>query len=201
MPAIDAVPPSKARGKVKEIYSDIKGHMMAVPLAFRVLGVRAEILEAVWLEFKASMLEGELPREAKEMMAVIESQANGCSYCVGVHTMFLRVMGLREDQITALHNKIESVEIDDKLKALLLFARKAIDRERTLSAEDVEELRAAGYSDGQIIEAAVVLGNFAFVNRLVEALDVEEDLPVMLSKNRFLAAFTLPIMRRKMRIS
>jgi uncharacterized peroxidase-related enzyme len=58
-------------------------------------------------------------------------------------------------------------------RALLDYAAKLTREPWNMRREDVEALRAAGFSDSAILDANLVTGYYAFVNRLADGLGVE----------------------------
>lgn len=58
-------------------------------------------------------------------------------------------------------------------RALLDYAVKLTQEPWNMRQEDVESLRAAGFSDAAILDANLVTGYYAFVNRLADGLGVE----------------------------
>ena len=57
--------------------------------------------------------------------------------------------------------------------ALLDYAVKLTREPWAMTRQDVEALRAAGFSDSAILDANLVAGYYAFVNRLADGLGVE----------------------------
>ena len=62
---------------------------------------------------------------------------------------------------------------DDRQRALLRYALKLTASPWTMSASDVQDLRAQGLDDGEILDANQVTAYFAYANRLVDGLGVE----------------------------
>jgi len=93
---------SQASGKVAEIFADIRRtkNIDFVPLFWRTLAVNALELELVWTSLKRLMhpeaegREGLLDAKTREIIALVVSATNGCSYCVNSHTTALRKLGL-----------------------------------------------------------------------------------------------------------
>ena len=93
---------SQASGKVAEIFADIRRtkNIDFVPLFWRTLAVNALELELVWTSLKRLMhpeaegREGLLDAKTREIIALVVSATNGCSYCVNSHTTALHKLGL-----------------------------------------------------------------------------------------------------------
>ena len=64
-----------------------------------------------------------------------------------------------------------AISADDR--ALLDYAVKLTREPWTMKRGDVDALRAAGFSDAAILDANLVTGYYAFVNRLADGLGVE----------------------------
>ena len=62
-------------------------------------------------------------------------------------------------------------------RALLQFAVLLTERPGSVSAEDVDTLRAAGFADRAIHDACQVVAYFAYVNRVADGLGVELESP------------------------
>lgn len=102
---IATVPPvseEAAKGKVAEIYADIKKtkNIKFVPNLWRVLATNPDHLELVWSRLKAIMHPEAVGRTTKldpltrEIIAIAVSATNGCAYCVNSHTAALKKLGI-----------------------------------------------------------------------------------------------------------
>lgn len=60
-----------------------------------------------------------------------------------------------------------------KLRALLTYAGRLTRAPGAVTRQDVDQLRAHGYTDEAVLHAVEVIGYFAFVNRLADGLGVE----------------------------
>ena len=58
---------------------------------------------------------------------------------------------------------------------MLDFAVKLTREPRSMTREDVESLRAAGFSDTAIHDIAQITGFFAYYNRLADGLGIEPE--------------------------
>lgn len=69
--------------------------------------------------------------------------------------------------------------LDAKTRALLDWAERLTRDPRRMRREDVEALRAVGWADREILDAAQVVSYFNYINRLANGLgvDLEPDMP------------------------
>ena len=114
--------------------------------------------------------DGVLGRATKEMLATFVSARNNCEYCADSHGYFLRMNGGSTDMLAAaMKCDVYSKSIDPVQAVLLAFVQKVTDDSQSITPDDVETLRAAGWSDLQIAEAIHLAALFACFNRVVNA--------------------------------
>jgi len=63
--------------------------------------------------------------------------------------------------------------IEPEMRHLLSFAEKMARDASHITAQDVERIRSAGFSDRAILDAAHVTGFFSYMNRVVQALGAD----------------------------
>ena len=103
----------------------------------------------------------------RELVAVATSRENRCGYCVGHHTYNLgEVTG---DRATAYQFALapRTTPLTERDLAMVEFAGKLTRAPREVQREDIEELRAHGFTDQQILEIMETIGYFNFANRML----------------------------------
>ena len=187
MARIQVIEEANATGNIKAIYDSIQQKLGFVPNMPKLFSLWPEVFELSQRLFETVMFaESELPNPTKEMIALVVSTANSCTYCVGHHSNFSHRYGISEDVVRQLGADSSQPAVDDqpavdeKTGKLLEYARKVTQHAYKVTDEDVEALRQWGWSDRQILEATVVAGQFNFINRIVDALGAEFE-PVMLA--------------------
>ena len=65
---------------------------------------------------------------------------------------------------------LDAAPLSDRDRAMLRYVRKLTLRPGEIEREDVDALRAAGFSDAAIGDIAAHAGLFAFMNRIVDGL-------------------------------
>ena len=63
--------------------------------------------------------------------------------------------------------------VDPEMKQLLSFAEQVARNAGQVTSDDIENLRAAGFSDRAILDTAHVAGFFGYINRVVQALGAD----------------------------
>jgi uncharacterized peroxidase-related enzyme len=108
-----------------------------------------------------------LSYDIKESIALLISKENGCKMCVDVHKSISRMLGLSEERIEAVLESVESLKTSEAEKALLNFCIKASKKDNyKILKEEIDTLKAFGYSDVQILEAVSITGYFNYINTL-----------------------------------
>lgn len=177
MARVKMIEMSEATGKVKEIFADITKNFGMVPNLFKAMALKPDILEANFNKVKAVMMQGELPRELKEMVAVVVSQANGCRYCVDAHGSALKMLGIPREKVLQIIDDIYTADISLELRTVLDFAVKATLKPISISDADLQEIKDLGYGDARVLELLSVVDLFTSFNKFLDALQVEVDFP------------------------
>ena len=160
---------------VSAIFKEIENAFGKVPNLFRTYAHHPSLLEANWNKVKAVMMQGSLGMKLKQTLAVLVSKDNSCSYCVAAHTAALKSIGVGDDKIKTIGDDPDKAGFSDKEKALIKFARKANTSPLKVSDDEFAAVRAAGASDGEIVEALGVMELFTSFNKFLDSLQVEID--------------------------
>ncbi|MFC1644799.1 carboxymuconolactone decarboxylase family protein [Patescibacteria group bacterium] len=156
--------------EIKRIFDEIKVTMGGeVPVVFRALGLQPHILQTVWNKMKRISMEGNLPYQLKESIAIAVSNENGCHYCVKFHTKTLLGEGFSEEEIGQL---MEAESKDEKTDFVLKFCVKASRTPEEVSDADFETLRKFEYSDEDILEILTVMEMYTGLNKILVILDL-----------------------------
>ncbi len=108
-----------------------------------------------------------LSYDIKESIALLISLENGCKMCVDVHKGIAKMLGMSEERIEEVLQGVESINTDEKEKALLNFCIKASKKDNyKILKEEIDALKEMGYSDVQILEAVSITGYFNYINTL-----------------------------------
>ncbi len=175
---INVVEESQAQGPVKEGYEALRAKMGLVPNVMKLFSLWPEALEANMQFFETLMLSSsELENATKEMIALTVSKLNQCHYCVSHHANSLKQYGIQETLAGQVMDDYHSAALDEKTKSLLAFAEKLTRNAYKVTNEDVQALRGQGWSDRQILEATLVAGFLNFINRVVDGLGAELEIP------------------------
>lgn len=104
----------------------------------------------------------------RELMAAVVASSNRCDWCTKAHSAVARGAYRDEAKVTAVLQDLETAPIAEPLKATLRLLGK-LTRERSVSADDMRAVLAAGASRQQIEDALAVCFSFGVIGRLADA--------------------------------
>ena len=140
---------------------------------FKVLPLNAKQYIG-FLNFKGSLFNDTcwLTDAQKEMIGVVVSSYNCCSYCLTTHGDNLRGMWKNAELVDKLSYNYRSCKglLSDVDYALCEYAWFVTANPREIDAVQVEKLREVGLNDHEILEAAFVAGFFNYTNRWVSTI-------------------------------
>jgi len=117
-----------------------------------------------------------LSTKEKEVINLVVSEINSCSYCLSAHTAIGKMNGFNDDQILEIRGG--SASFDSKLNALAVYAREtAVTRGRP-SVAAKEALSAAGYTEESIVDILLVVGEITVTNLFHGVTQVPVDFPL-----------------------
>ncbi len=163
-----------AEGEIGKLYERLRAERGRVSNILKVHSLRPTALSH-HLDLYMGLLfgPGGLGRAQREMIAVVVSRANQCEYCVSHHREALARYTRDESLLDAICADYTRAELEPVDRELLEGAHKLTVSPARAKEEDVDRLRAAGFTDEDILLANLVTAYFNFVNRIALGLGVE----------------------------
>lgn len=172
IPLIDRAHTSPDR---KALLDQIHGAFGATPNMFRAVANSPAALQSMWAAFGA-LGSGTLSAKLGEQIAVAVANRNACEYCLAAHTALGRKAGATADEMAAAQVGSAS---DAATQAALNFALKVVEQRAQITADDVQALRTAGFSDEAVMEIMAHVALNLFTNYVNVAFDVPLDFPAV----------------------
>ncbi|MGH9882810.1 MAG: carboxymuconolactone decarboxylase family protein [Pyrinomonadaceae bacterium] len=173
MSRIQPVNYEQSNGKVKKLLDSVKAKLGMTPNMMKTMARSPVVLEA-YLNFSGALAGGNLDARLREQIALISAEINSCGYCASAHTAIGQMVGLGGDAIIAARRGHST---DAKADAALKFARAVIVNRGEVSETDVQAVRDAGYSDGEIGEIIANVALNIFTNYFNVVAQTEIDFP------------------------
>ena len=175
MPRIQPVDPATASGDAKALLDGVKASIGMVPNIFATLARSPKVLEG-FLALNGALGQGLLSAPLREQIALTVAGANACDYCASAHTALGKGAGLGAEELAL---NLTGRSSDAKTETALSFAGKAVAARGQVSDGDVQGLRNAGFSDGEIVEIVTHVGVNLFTNYFNHIAGTVIDFPVV----------------------
>jgi uncharacterized peroxidase-related enzyme len=178
MSRMPLVEPDSAKGDVADMFNAVKERVGRVINMTQVMANSPAVLKG-YLGLNGALAGSSVGRLTGERIALAVGEANGCTLCLSAHSTLGAKAGLAEDEIIAARR---GTSADAKQAAAIEFALRLLETRGTVSDEQLEHVRAAGFDDGEVLEivaytALNVLTNF--VNKVAETpIDFPEAKPL-----------------------
>lgn len=158
-----AVPPPDVETHTKSI--GFTPNMMAAfaqsPIAFNA-----------WATLLGSLSKA-LDVKTRDSIGLAVSEANGCNYCLMVHSFTAEHMAkLPADEIILAR---KGHATDPKRDAAVQFARKVIETRGQVSDADLKAVRDAGYTDANVMEIIALVAMYSLTNFFNNVFDPDKD--------------------------
>lgn len=175
MQNLPSVNPTDATGKTKQIFDGLQKNLGTVPNLMRTLANSPAALNA-YMSFNAALGEAKLPASSREQLAIAVANVNTCDYCLSAHNALGKLAGLSGDDLALAQNADAA---DPKMAVALRFAAAVVRKRGMLGASDVQTLRDAGFTDGEVAEIIAVVAINIFTNYFNHIAGTEIDFPVV----------------------
>lgn len=170
IPARDQAPEAS-----KPILDAVNAQLGVVPNLFRAAAVSPAVLTG--LTGLSGALSKTLDLKTRERIAIAVAEVNGCDYCLSAHTYLgVNLAKLSPEELAANRN---GGSLDSKAHAAVRFAAKVASTRGKVTDADVAAVRAAGFSDAQLIEIVAVVAENFLTNLLNNVIQTEIDFPVV----------------------
>lgn len=116
-----------------------------------------------------------LRAKEREAVNLAVSQVNECEYCLAAHTALGKMNGFTEEQILELRGGTAS--FDPRLAALARFARETTLHRGKPGPAVTDDLLAAGYTQENLIDIIVLIGDKIVTNYLHGVTRIPVDFP------------------------
>ena len=110
----------------------------------------------------------------RELIAAWTSHQNKCGFCARSHAAAASELLGSEELVAHVLDDLESSPLAERDKALLRLSAKITRDLPSVTAEDIEEVRRAGWDDEAIYFAITTCSLFNFYNRWISATNVPE---------------------------
>ena len=156
----------------EEFFKLIEDTMGFVPNSMLTMGRSPEILRAFSGLSGAVLMASGIPRELKQLIALVASHSAGCRYCQAHTAHGAENLGVDKAKIGAAFEFETSPLFDERERAVLRIARDAACVPNRTTDAQFEAL-SSFYDEQEIVEIVAVISMFGFLNRWNDTMATE----------------------------
>jgi len=156
----------------QHIFDNLQKNMGMVPNLYAYFGKNETALaDYLALQSRKNTLTG----KEREVINLVVSQVNNCKYCLAAHTVVGKMNGFTDQQVLEIRKA--AISFDHKLAALAEFVKETATTRGEPSEEAVEALFNAGYTEANMIDILIVIGDKIISNYLHKITQLPVDFP------------------------
>jgi uncharacterized peroxidase-related enzyme len=163
----------EAHTDAKPILDNVHKLLGFVPNLHRLMSNNPNVLNG-WAQLQGSLAKT-LDAKTRDAIALAVSEVDGCDYCLAAHTYVASNFAKMSPEEIAHNRKGHS--LDAKRAAAAAFARDLVEHRGKVTDKDMESVRAAGYSDADIIAIIALSAQFLLTNFMNNAAQTPIDFP------------------------
>jgi uncharacterized peroxidase-related enzyme len=166
-----------ASGATAEVYEQIRRAAGSVPNTYAAIGAHGPAALKAMLQVDGVLAASALSKQDQETIKLVVSEVAGCDYCVAAHSLLGKMTGLKPDALKRI--RAGQATGDEKRDALVRFVRNLVTTSGTISDSDFNEIKAAGYTDGQLVDISLAIALTVFTNVFNRINDTAIDFPAV----------------------
>jgi len=183
-PRIQALEISAAPAASQPMLEAVKKKLGMAPNLFKTFAHSPAVLQ-YYLSGSEALAGGSLSAALREQIALTTAGVNTCDYCASAHTLMGKGAGVAVAELAA---NLRGHAGDAKTQAALTFAAAIVQERGRVSDAQLQAVRAAGYSESDIVEIVAVVAENIFTNYFNHVAGTAIDFPVVRTQALPLAA-------------
>jgi len=171
----------EADGKLLKLYDRIKGPENNVDNVMAAHSLRPHSMEGHMALYKYVLHhpQNKIPKWFLEAAGVYTSMLNKCDYCIEHHFAGMCRLINDDEKAKKIRNALETENLrkvfTNKECIALEYVRMITKYPMNIMEDDIQKLRNADWTDGEILELNQVASYFNYVNRMVLGLGVNTE--------------------------
>ncbi|MEM9824066.1 MAG: carboxymuconolactone decarboxylase family protein [Bacteroidota bacterium] len=118
-----------------------------------------------------------LKAKEQEVINLVASELNACTYCLSAHTALGKMNGFTDEQILEIRGG--SASFDPKLDALVKLSASIVENQGNATADTKEAFFAAGYEESHLVDVVLAIGTKIISNYLHNITQIAVDFPAV----------------------
>lgn len=170
---IKTINESDADEELKKIYETLAKKRGKVANILKIQSLLPKtMLDHLNLYLHIMFNQSTISREDKELIAVVVSKLNNCSYCLNHHAEALNSYWKNNEKIKRFLENLDYSMLSTRQQAVMCYAKKLTTHPDSMEQADIENLKNSKFTDKEILEIVLIVSYFNFVNRMALGLHV-----------------------------
>jgi uncharacterized peroxidase-related enzyme len=153
----------------------VKAKIGSVPNIFQTFAHSPAVLD-FYMQGSGALGKTSISAQLRESIALSVAGLNGCDYCASAHTKIGEGTGLSAEELA---QNLNSQSGDAKIQAALDFAALLVTDRGNVNDNDVQAVKDAGYTEGEVLEITAVVAFNIFTNFFNHVADTDVDFPAV----------------------
>jgi uncharacterized peroxidase-related enzyme len=170
IPGLDDAP-----AESRPILDNVNKRFGFVPNLQRLMSISPNALTG-WAGLMTSLAKT-LDVKTRDGIALAVSAADGCDYCLAAHTYIAGNFAKVPPEEIARNR--QGMSSDPKREAAIAFAKALIENRGKVSDEEFAAVKAAGWTDANVIEIVALSAQFLLTNFMNNAVQTPIDFPAV----------------------
>ena len=167
VPTRDTVTPAN-----QAMFDALQGKLGFVPNLYATFALSQNAL-GTYLALQSA--KSSINAKAREVVNLVVSQFNDCRYCLAAHTALGKMNGFTDAQIIEIRKG--GASFDAKFDALARLTRSLVANRGHADAAAMEAFFAAGWTQENLVDVIMTIGDKIISNYLHAATDIPVDFP------------------------
>ena len=170
---IETLKTETTTGTSKELFDAVNKKLGFIPNLSKVFWNSPATLKAYFRLGESAGI-GNFNAKLREQLALAIAEENSCNYCLSAHTAVGKMNGLTEEQT---EQNRQGISEDAKVQAGLQFAQLVTKNRGVVSNEELQAVKGAGYSDGDVLEIVLNVVSNTLTNYVNHIAETDVDFP------------------------
>lgn len=155
------------------IFDNLQKKLGFVPNLYAYYAKNDHALSA-YLDFQGR--KSSLNNKEKEVINLVVSQINDCTYCQSAHTVLAGMNGFTPEQVLDIRGL--NIQFDEKVKSLAAITHSIVEKKGSISQEDKTAFFGAGYTEAHLIDVVFAISEKTISNYIHNIAKFEIDFPL-----------------------
>ncbi len=173
MTFIQTIPLEEATGLLKQVYDKELADNGVVDNGVRAFGLRPSA-HIAWQQLRVT-IQSHMDMRRYELVTLAAAASLRCSYCTLAHGAILASKFFSAEQVEAMTRDYRNAGLEPAEVAMMAYAEKIARNAYKVTPEDIDALRAHGFSDADILDIALTAAARSFLSKVLDAVGAEPD--------------------------